>query len=105
MSRPTIAYPSYNYACIQEKFLLYKQFFTIKVAMGRGNPKPKIENIKQYQYPRIDEKERDTKPVHVRIPESQYDVWMMLPSDVRNGDLREAIANIIEKRKDLLLQQ
>lgn len=42
------------------------------------------------------------KPVQVKIPESQYEMWIQLPAEVRNSDLREAIANIIEKRKDLL---
>lgn len=70
--------------------------------MGRGNPQPKIENLKQYQYPRIDDNERETKPVHVRIPESQYEAWMALPAEVRNRKLREAIAKILEENYDAI---
>jgi hypothetical protein len=70
--------------------------------MARGNPNPNIEKLKQYQYPRIDENERDTKPVHVRIPQSQYEAWMRLPVEVRNKELREAIAKILQENHEAI---
>ncbi|MDJ0725626.1 MAG: hypothetical protein QNJ38_10985 [Prochloraceae cyanobacterium] len=40
-------------------------------------------------------------PVQVKIPQSHYEKWMSLPSNVRNQYLREAIAKKIQEEFDL----
>lgn len=60
--------------------------------MSRGNP--------QYlkSFPKIAPEGSAPKSVAVRIPKSQYEIWMSLSSEERNECLREAIAQkLIEK--------
>ena len=59
--------------------------------MSRGNP--------QYlkSYPKIAPEGSAPKSVAVRVPASQYEAWMSLPSEKRNKYLREAIAALLVK--------
>lgn len=60
--------------------------------MSRGNP--------QYlnSFPKIAPEGSAPKSVAVRIPKSQYEIWMSLSSEERNECLRNAIAQkLIEK--------
>ena len=60
--------------------------------MSRGNP--------QYlkSFPKIAPEGSAPKSVAVRIPKSQYEIWMSLSSEERNECLRDAIAQkLIEK--------
>ena len=60
--------------------------------MPRGNP----QHLKSF--PKIAPEGSAPKSVAVRIPKSQYEVWMSLSSEERNECLRSAIAQkLIEK--------
>ncbi|MEM9272238.1 MAG: hypothetical protein AAGA80_04630 [Cyanobacteria bacterium P01_F01_bin.143] len=60
------------------------------------NPHPNTTGLKKI--PRISPKGSAKNPVHVRIPEEQYDAWMSLPAEERNEFLRNAITQkLIEK--------
>ena len=39
-------------------------------------------------------------PIQVKVPKSQYEQWMTLPSKERNSYLREAIAKKIQEEID-----
>ena len=58
-----------------------------------ANPNPKTEHLSKF--PKIAPEGSAVKPVQVRIPKSQYDAWMKIPSQERNQYLREAIAKKI----------
>ncbi len=58
-----------------------------------ANPNPKIEHLSKF--PKIAPEGSAPQPVQVRIPKSQYDAWMKIPSDERNQYLREVIAKKI----------
>ena len=60
--------------------------------MPRGN----TQNLKSF--PKIAPEGSATKSVAVRVPKSQYDLWMSLPSKEKNECLRKTIANkLVEK--------
>lgn len=61
----------------------------------------RLKNLKSY--PRVNENEPCAqKPVQVRIAQSQYEMWMSLPTEVRNKILREAIANALKNKESLI---
>lgn len=62
----------------------------------RRNPNPNTIGLKKI--PKIAPEGSAPKSVAVRIPKSQYEIWMSLSSEERNECLREAIAKkLIEK--------
>lgn len=60
--------------------------------MPKGNP----QNLKSF--PKIAPEGSAPKSVAVRIPKSQYELWMSLSSDERNECLREAVAEKLKKK-------
>lgn len=62
----------------------------------RRNPNPNTVGLKKI--PKIAPEGSAPKSVAVRIPKSQYEAWMSLSSEERNGCLRDAITQkLIEK--------
>jgi D-aminopeptidase len=70
-----------------------------------GNPNPKINHL--ISFPRLPDAEEacSIKPVQVKIPKSQYSEWMTLPAPIRNQVLREAIAEALQNKESLVVQQ
>ena len=69
---------------------------TTKNEKKRRNPNPNTKGLKKI--PKIAPEGSAPKSVAVRVPKSQYDLWMSLPSEERNECLRKAIADkLIEK--------
>ncbi|NJL52135.1 MAG: hypothetical protein HC930_07765 [Hydrococcus sp. SU_1_0] len=60
-----------------------------------ANLNPNISGLKKI--PKIAPEGSAHKPVQVRVPASQYEVWMSLPAKERNDYLRKAIAEKLEK--------
>jgi hypothetical protein len=61
------------------------------------NPNPNTKGLKKI--PKISPQGSAKNPVHVRIPEEQYQAWMSLSSEERNECLRAAIvAKLAEKK-------
>ena len=61
----------------------------------RRNPNPNTSGLKKI--PKIAPEGAAPKPVTLRVPASQYELWMSLPSEERNSYLRQAIAEKLEK--------
>ena len=60
--------------------------------MTRGNQ----QNLKSF--PKIAPEGSAPKSVAVRIPKSQYEIWMSLSSEERNECLRKAIADKLAEK-------
>jgi hypothetical protein len=60
-----------------------------------ANLNPNTSGLKKF--PKIAPEGSADKPVHVRVPASQYQAWMSLPVKERNDYLRKAIAEKLEK--------
>ena len=60
--------------------------------MSRGNP----QHLKSF--PKIAPEGSAPKSVAVRIPKSQYEIWMSLSGEERNECLRNAIAQKLVKK-------
>lgn len=60
-----------------------------------ANRNPNTSGLKKI--PRIAPEGSAQKPVQVRVPANQYEVWMSLPAKERNDYLRKAITEKLEK--------
>ena len=61
-----------------------------------ANLNPNTSGLKKI--PKIAPEGSAQKPVQVRVPASQYDIWMSLPAKERNDYLRKCIADkLVEK--------
>lgn len=61
----------------------------------RRHPNLNTSGLKKF--PKIAPEGSAQQPVQVRVPKSQYDLWMSLSSEERNDYLRKAIAEKLEK--------
>ena len=67
-----------------------------KKVKKRRNPNPNTSGLKKI--PKIAPEGSAPRAVSVRVPASQYDIWMSLPAKERNECLRKAIADRLIER-------
>ncbi len=67
-----------------------------------ANPNPKTEQLIPFK--KVGDKPLSKKPLHIRLPQNDYDDLMEIPRDERLSLVRAAIAKALTQRKEKLQQ-